>query len=163
MYMCVSCSVVSDSFVTPWTVAHQALLSMKFSRQWVSCTAGRFFTIWAIRMPRYISHTSFFLSFFLWLCWVLVVALEVFIKVHMLFSCCKGSVVAECRFSCPSAYGISVPQSGIECMSCIARWILNLWTTREVLILAFWRCWLYLFLLNPWRLSMLGHSFSSSI
>ena len=28
----VSCSLVSDS-VTPWTVAHQALLSMKFSRQ----------------------------------------------------------------------------------------------------------------------------------
>ena len=29
----VSCSVVSDSFVTPWTVAHQAPLSMGFSRQ----------------------------------------------------------------------------------------------------------------------------------
>ena len=26
------CSVVSDS-VTPWTVAHQALLSMEFSKQ----------------------------------------------------------------------------------------------------------------------------------
>ena len=32
--MCVlSCSVVSDSFVTPWTVARQAPLSMGFSRQ----------------------------------------------------------------------------------------------------------------------------------
>ena len=52
----------------PWTVAHQAPLSMEFSRQeywielpfpfpgessqsrhwtWVSCIAGRFFTIWA--------------------------------------------------------------------------------------------------------------------
>ena len=30
--VCVSCSVVSDS-VTPWTVAHQAPLSMEFSRQ----------------------------------------------------------------------------------------------------------------------------------
>ena len=30
--MC-ACSVVSDSFVTPWTVAHQAPLSMGFSRQ----------------------------------------------------------------------------------------------------------------------------------
>ena len=30
--MCVSCSVVSD-FATPWTVAHQAPLSMEFSRQ----------------------------------------------------------------------------------------------------------------------------------
>ena len=29
----VSCSVVSDSFVTPWTVAYQALPSMDFSRQ----------------------------------------------------------------------------------------------------------------------------------
>ena len=28
-----SCSVVSDSFATPRTVAHQALLSMEFSRQ----------------------------------------------------------------------------------------------------------------------------------
>ena len=58
-------SVVSNSFVTPWTVAHQARLSMGFSRQeyWsglpfpspgdfslprnqtgVSCIAGRFFT-----------------------------------------------------------------------------------------------------------------------
>ena len=28
-----SCSVVSDSFAPPWTVAHQALLSMGFSGQ----------------------------------------------------------------------------------------------------------------------------------
>ena len=28
-----SCSVVSDSFVTPWTAAHQAPLSMGFPRQ----------------------------------------------------------------------------------------------------------------------------------
>ena len=27
------CSVMSDSFVTPWTVAYQAPLSMRFSRQ----------------------------------------------------------------------------------------------------------------------------------
>ena len=66
--VCVSCSVVSDSFMTPWTVAHQAHLFMEFSRprilEWatipfsgvssqprdrthVSHTAGRFFTIWA--------------------------------------------------------------------------------------------------------------------
>ena len=62
-------SVVSDSFVTLWTVAHQAPLSLRFSSEitewvaisfssgsswsrdqtWVSCTAGRFFTIWARR------------------------------------------------------------------------------------------------------------------
>ena len=32
MYVCVSCSVVSDSAI-PWTVAHQAPLSVEFSRQ----------------------------------------------------------------------------------------------------------------------------------
>ena len=32
----VSCSVVSD-FATPWTVAHQAPLPMKFSRQEYWC------------------------------------------------------------------------------------------------------------------------------
>ena len=66
----VSHSVVPDS-ATPWTVAHQAPLSMEFSRQeyWsglpfpspgdlpklrdqtqVSCIAGRFFTVWASRV-----------------------------------------------------------------------------------------------------------------
>ena len=45
---------MSDS-VTPWTVAHQARIlewvAIPFSRDrtWVSCTAGRFFTIWATR------------------------------------------------------------------------------------------------------------------
>ena len=57
-------------FVTPWTIAHQAPLSMGVSRQeyWsgilfsrgsfqpedqtqVSCIAGRFFTFWATRKP----------------------------------------------------------------------------------------------------------------
>ena len=31
--MCVHASVMFDSFVTPWTIAHQAPLSMEFSRQ----------------------------------------------------------------------------------------------------------------------------------
>ena len=31
--MLFSCSVVSDTFVTPWTVAHQAPLSMRSLRQ----------------------------------------------------------------------------------------------------------------------------------
>ena len=64
--------VAAQSCLTPWTVAHQALLSMEeeearilecfatsFSRESsrprdqtrVSCTAGKFFTIWAIRFP----------------------------------------------------------------------------------------------------------------
>ena len=33
IWMCVLCSVVSDSSVTPWTVAHQAPLSVGFSRR----------------------------------------------------------------------------------------------------------------------------------
>ena len=33
LLMLFSCSVVSDSFVTPWTVAHQAPLSMGFPRR----------------------------------------------------------------------------------------------------------------------------------
>ena len=65
-------SVMSDSFVTPWTVAHQAPLSMGFPRHeywsalwlllqgsswprdWthVSCTAGRFFTTAPSGKPR---------------------------------------------------------------------------------------------------------------
>ena len=32
-----SCSVVSNSFATPWTVTHQAPLAMGFPRQEVSC------------------------------------------------------------------------------------------------------------------------------
>ena len=65
----IECSLISSVwlFVTPWTVAHQAPLSLGFSRQeywsglpfpspgdlpnrdwtWVSCIVGRFFTIWA--------------------------------------------------------------------------------------------------------------------
>ena len=31
--MCISFSVMSDSFVIPWTVAHEAPLSMEFPRQ----------------------------------------------------------------------------------------------------------------------------------
>ena len=65
-----NCSVVFDSLQPPWTVAHQAPPSMEFSRQeyWsgfaipfargssqlmdrtqISCTASRFFTVWATR------------------------------------------------------------------------------------------------------------------
>ena len=33
VYAVLSCSVLSNSFVTSWTVAHQAPLSMEFSRQ----------------------------------------------------------------------------------------------------------------------------------
>ena len=72
----VSCSVRllrTNSFATPWTVAHQAPLSVEFSRgkycscccslfrgssptqgsNLVSCIAGRLFTIWATREATY--------------------------------------------------------------------------------------------------------------
>ena len=66
-YLLVSCGQL---FETPWTITHQAPLSMEFSRQeswsglsfpspgdssWprdqtqISCVAGRFFTVWATR------------------------------------------------------------------------------------------------------------------
>jgi len=66
-YLLVSCVQL---FETPWTITHQASLSMEFSRQeywsglslpspgdssWprdqtqISCVAGRFFTVWATR------------------------------------------------------------------------------------------------------------------
>ena len=66
VYVCLSLNHVW-LFVTLWAVAHQVPLSMEFSRQeywselpfpspgdlldwtWVSCLAGRFFTIWATR------------------------------------------------------------------------------------------------------------------
>ena len=70
--MCAVCLVLSpvQLFVTPWTIAHQAPLSMKIlqarilewfampssrgssqpkDRTQVSCIAGRFFTVWATR------------------------------------------------------------------------------------------------------------------
>ena len=73
-YETVSCSVVSDSFATPWTVALQAPLFNRISqartlewvansfsrgsfphrdRTWVSHIAGRFFTIFATREAAY--------------------------------------------------------------------------------------------------------------
>ena len=37
--VCVSCSVVSNSFATPWTIARRAPLCMEFSRKeyWSGC------------------------------------------------------------------------------------------------------------------------------
>ena len=63
-------------FVTPWTVAHQAPLSMEFSRQeywsgldwtWVSCIAGRFFTNWTTREAYLTFIRLLFQSLILWL------------------------------------------------------------------------------------------------
>ena len=59
------------TLVTPWTVACQALLSMRFSRQeyWsglpfhqaqFSCVAGRFFTNWAMRQAQSFHYAKAF-------------------------------------------------------------------------------------------------------
>ena len=65
-------------FATPWTLVHQAPLFMEYSRQeywsewpfsfpgdlpnsdctWVSCIAGRFFTVWATRYLAWASETD---------------------------------------------------------------------------------------------------------
>ena len=71
-------------FVSPWTVAHQAPLSMEFSRQeywgglpfplpgdlphpggrtWVSCIAGRFLTVWATREAPHLINEERILKF----------------------------------------------------------------------------------------------------
>ena len=45
---------------------------------------------------------------------------------------CMGSTVMVHGFRCPQACGI-FPDQGSKPCSCIGRWILNHWTTREVL------------------------------
>ena len=81
----VSLSVGSDSFATPWTVAHQAPLFMRIlparilewvaisisrgssqPRDWtrVSSIAGRFFTIWATRQAHVLSERHIFVHNF---------------------------------------------------------------------------------------------------
>ena len=48
-------------------------------------------------------------------------------------NCLEGSVVGVCRLSCSMAGGVLVPGPGIEPVSpCIARQILNHWTTKDV-------------------------------
>ena len=56
-----------------------------------------------------------------------------------------GSVAAACRLSCSLVCGMLVPWPGIKPMPpCIARWILNHWTTREIPLRVFIinKCWL---------------------
>ena len=50
MCVCVSPSVVSE-FLTPWTVAHQAPLSMEFSRReyWISIPFSKIYRILSIK------------------------------------------------------------------------------------------------------------------
>jgi len=44
-----------------------------------------------------------------------------------------GSVVAACELSCATQVGFQFPKEGLNHVPCIARWIINHWTTREVL------------------------------
>ena len=89
MWVCVSCSVVSDSLQPRWTVAHQAPLSMRIlqariltwvaypfsrvssqprDRTQVSHAAGRFFTIWTTRQAPSFNYWPIYWgrSFVLW-------------------------------------------------------------------------------------------------
>ena len=103
-FVCVSVCVLSCvwRFTTPRTVAHQAPLSMGFSKQeywsgfpcpppgdlpgsqedwtWLSCIAARFFTIWATREAPLIG-----MSFFLIILFMTV----------LVFTACGPSLVAE--------------------------------------------------------------------
>ena len=76
--------------------------------------------------------------FFIWLCWVLVVARRV-MKIfrhgtQILWLCHSGSVVAACWRSCSVPWEILVPWPGIEPVSpaLIARHVLNHRPTGEV-------------------------------
>ena len=54
-----------------------------------------------------------FLSFFLWLCWVLGVALGIFIKVHGLFSCvAKAQQLWNADLVAPQHMGSQSPNQG---------------------------------------------------
>ena len=43
-----------------------------------------------------------------------------------------ASVVAVYRLRCFMAWDLSSPTRDLTCIPCIARWILNYWTTREI-------------------------------
>ena len=76
---------------------------------------------------------------FIWLHWVLVVA-------HRIFAASRGSFFVMCGLNCAcfsscgvqaclsrSMWDLSWPTKDQSCMPCVARQVLNHWTTREVL------------------------------
>ena len=156
-------SVVSDS-ATPWTVTYQApqvtvhevfqarvleWVAISFSRgsswprdrTWVSCIAGRRFTIWATGKPERMSFINFFplaavsrVYCFLWctgfsLWWLLLLPST--------GSRHAGSVVVEHGLTCSEACGIFLDQ-GLSLCPCIGRRTLNHSATKKVPWVEFW-------------------------
>ena len=76
------------------------------------------------------------LIYFIWLCRALVVTCGVSVGSCRVFHCSEWAFPAAMHgLSCSTACGILVPRPGIEqAFPCIARQILDQWTTREV-------CW----------------------
>ena len=74
---------------------------------------------------------SLFKYLFIWLRWVLIASCRI-------FRCHTVPLVRALKLSCPKACGI-FPTRGRNYIPCTERWILNLWTTREVPILSFLR------------------------
>ena len=131
-FMCV-CVCVCESvsrvrlFMTPWTVAHQAPLSMEFSRQeywsglpfpssrgssqprdWtrVSCIVGRFLTIWATRAALHISYLCCLPPF-------LSLSLHLFpflFLTHVQTHLCAAAVVGATHYNNKAAF---LPPTGV--------------------------------------------------
>ena len=112
-------------------------LSMYFLLQFLSCYS--------------LVHSFFFLFIYLfffniWLCWVFIAAASGFPVCSLQAPEHTGLGVAVCgplsrcgaqaQLPC-SLWDLSSPTRDRTCVPCIGRWILNLWTTREVPFLSF--------------------------
>ena len=74
----------------------------------------------------------YFISFFIWLHWVLAVARGIFIAAGMWDLLLRRVGSTACGLSCPAACRILVPLPGIKPTSpCIGRQILNHWEVKR--------------------------------
>ena len=129
--MAMHCSILA--WEISWTEEPGGLQSTEFQRvghDWVHI-------LWLSQQPKNgvleLKILKYIYSF-IWLCRVLAMALEITV-VRGLSLSCVGSLVTGHRLSCSSVCGIFVPWPGGQTwVPCIARQILNHWTTREVLI-----------------------------
>ena len=137
MWECVlSCLVIYNSIPTPWTVACQDPLSMEFSRQeileWgaISSSSG---SSWPRDQPcvscigRQVLHPE-----------PPGPAMKTPGCVGSSDFGTVGAVVVACRLGFPAAHGIFLGRGGTR-VPCIGRWILNHWSTREILGLLLYR------------------------
>ena len=94
---------------------HPAILTYELHKLLVILSASRLLSTFLV-----FRFVWVFFFFFFWFAWALQ-------------STTCASLVAVPGLSCPKACGILVPRTGIEpAFPCIARWILNHWTTRQV-------------------------------